>query len=145
MLEQRDQGLVGLLGVWLHEATVALDSGWAAPAEVTHPIGPIFLILQPRHSEGSGDYLGLSLGPLVPQSSHHLVLPAAQLPACLQGKGALGGVPPFQTGGIDFDGAAFVPNGFAPAEVLHGVGVSLVAVGLRVSIQGSLSRGQACQ
>lgn len=127
----------------LHKNAITFRGRWVPPSEVTHPIRPVFSVLWAQHYVCFGadpcPWQPLVLMALLIQLPLCFILVTAQLPASPET--ALGGAPSFQRRGEDFDGPTFTARGFPPAEMLHWIGASLVAVGFQIWLWYLVSRG----
>lgn len=114
----------------LRKPVFTFGGGWAPPSEVTHTIGPSFSVLRAQWDLCRRvDPCPLQLLVLV---SLPLCFILTQLPARQSGETVLGRAPSLQWRAKDFDRPAFTTWRLPPAEMLHWVGASAVAVGLQL-------------
>lgn len=115
---------------------IAFRDSWAPPSEVTHPIGPIFSFLRAQLWIRADSCSQQSLVLITVSIEVHLcfILITAPLLANLKGKTALRRAPSLQRWGKNLYGPTFTARRFAPAEMLHWIGASLVAVGFQIRL-----------
>lgn len=117
----------------LQKVAISLCCWGAPPPEVTHPVGPIFLLRQVRRS-ASGPQPTLTLMTCFQNAPLPFGL-APQVPASPKCEVVQAGdEPPLQGRYKDFNGSAFTARRLPPAEVLHGIRTTLIPVDSRVKL-----------
>lgn len=112
--EQSEQGLLAPLVPGLHEATVTL-AGWRlVPPEVAHLVGPVLLLLNGGLRVLTGQ-VALLQG---------IVQVMGQVTPFLLWVGPSGLL--LRHSSVHLDWPTLAPHGFAPAEVLHGIGALIL-------------------
>lgn len=117
----------------LQNVAISLCCWGAPPPEVTHPVGPMLLLLQVRRS-ASGPQPTLTLMGCFQSAPLSFGLVPAQVPASPKWEVGPRDEPSLQGRYEDLNGSAFTARRLPPAEVLHGIRTTLVPVGSRVRL-----------